>query len=125
MRISEAVRTTSNQDGAVLLDVSQGLVFSLNPVGTIIWQHLSDGRAHEEIADRLVGEFGIERDQALNDLKVFLQQLEQRRLMLPPCLESSENAEAVRTTGLIGALGRWRKRFPRGNCTPLDKPGES
>jgi hypothetical protein len=52
------------------------------------------------------------REQALGDVNRFLQQLERQRLLLPLCSESSENAEAVRPTGWIGALWRRWKRVP-------------
>src|ERR1039458_8095163 len=38
--IAPGVRETASEDGAVLLDVEQGVCFSLNPVGLRIWELL-------------------------------------------------------------------------------------
>jgi len=57
IKVAKGVRETVNQDGAVLLDIEQGLCFSLNPVGTRIWEMIKDGRSVDEIADALEEEF--------------------------------------------------------------------
>ena len=36
MNISNSVRSITNQDGGILLDIDQGLMFSLNVVGSKI-----------------------------------------------------------------------------------------
>src|SRR5208282_3160780 len=38
MVIAPSVRETASEDGAVLLDIEQGICFSLNPVGLRIWE---------------------------------------------------------------------------------------
>ena len=83
MRISRNVRTVVGKDGAVLMDVKGGLMFSLNPIGSIIWQQLSDGRTPEQIAERLSSEFGIARQQALTDVNEFVEQLQAQHLIEP------------------------------------------
>ena len=83
MRISENVRTTANQDGAVLMDIQGGSMLTLNPIGSIIWQQLSDGRPPEQIAERLASEFGIAREQALTDVNEFVEQLQAQHLIGP------------------------------------------
>ncbi len=62
MRVSENVRTTANKDGAVLMDIKGGHMVTLNPIGSIIWQQLSDGRSPEQITDHLASEFAIPRE---------------------------------------------------------------
>ena len=81
MRISENVRTSFNQDGAVLMDIEGGVMLTLNPVGSIIWHLLSDGRTPEQIAQRLALEFGISCEQALTDVNEFLQQVKAQHLL--------------------------------------------
>ncbi len=49
---------------------------SLNASGAYIWQMLRDGFDKTEIADRLCGEYGIEREAALRDVEEFLKQLD-------------------------------------------------
>jgi hypothetical protein len=83
MRVSENVRTTTNQDGAVLMDIQGGSMLTLNPIGSIIWQQLSDGRSPEQIAERLASEFGIAREQVLADVNEFVEQLQAQHLIGP------------------------------------------
>ncbi len=81
IKIAKGVRETVNQDGAVLLDIEQGLCFSLNPVGTKIWEMIKDGRSVDEIAEALEEEFHLPRTQLLTDISDFLKQLENMRLV--------------------------------------------
>jgi hypothetical protein len=81
MKVAQGVRETVNQDGAVLLDIEQGLCFSLNPVGTRIWEMIKDGRSIDEITDALEQEFRLPRIQLLADISDFVKQLENMRLV--------------------------------------------
>jgi len=81
MKISEYVRTTITQDGAVLMDIKGGHMLTLNLTGSMIWQQLADGRSPEEIADTISPQFGIPHEQALADVKEFLEQLESQHLI--------------------------------------------
>ncbi len=79
--ISPGVRETASEDGAVLLDIEQGICFSLNPVGLRIWQMLKDRRSVDQIADTLAQDFPVSRSQILADVVEFLQALETKRLI--------------------------------------------
>ena len=81
IKVAKGVRETVNQDGAVLLDIEQGLCFSLNPVGTRIWEMIKDGRSVDEIADALEKEFRLPRTQLLRDISDFVNQLENMQLV--------------------------------------------
>ncbi len=81
IKVAKGVRETVNQDGAVLLDIEQGLCFSLNPVGTRIWEMIKDGRSVDEIADALEEEFRLPRTLLLTDISDFVNQLENMRLV--------------------------------------------
>ena len=95
MKISEHVRTTITQDGAVLMNVKGGHMITLNPTGAIIWQQLSEGRLPEQIAGHLSSEFGIPQEQTLADVNEFLEQLEAQHL-----IEPSESADSRASLGL-------------------------
>ena len=81
IKVAKGVRETVNQDGAVLLDIEQGLCFSLNPVGTRIWEMIKDGRSVDEIADALEEEFRLPRTQLLTNVSDFVNQLENMQLV--------------------------------------------
>jgi hypothetical protein len=79
--VANGVRETVSQDGAVLLDIEQGLCFSLNPIGTKIWRMLKDGCSPDEITDVLQQEFRLPRSQVVEDVSDFLKQLEEMKLI--------------------------------------------
>ena len=82
IRLSESVRETISQDGAVLLDIEQGLCFSMNPVGAKIWEMLKQGYPLAAIVDSLEKEFeGVSRSQLEIDVVDFLNDLHQRHLI--------------------------------------------
>jgi hypothetical protein len=82
--IAPGVRETASEDGAVLLDIEQGVCFSLNPVGLRIWALIKKRYSVEQIADTLGQEFSVPRSQLLADVEEFVQGLEAHRLVLRP-----------------------------------------
>jgi len=84
MKVANGVRETNSQDGAVLLDIDQGLCFSMNPVGAKIWAMVKDGRSLDEITESLGQEFRLPRTQLLEDISEFLKQLEKMKLVSKP-----------------------------------------
>jgi hypothetical protein len=81
MKLSEYVRSTHSQDGAVVLDVLHGHMFRLNLVGSRMLELLKQGHMEKEIAEQLSQEFGVEREIVASDLKEFLAHLEKHRLL--------------------------------------------
>ena len=101
MKISEHVRTTITQDGAVLMNSKGGSMLTLNPSGSIIWQQLSDGRSPEQITSHLASEFGISREQASADVNEFLEQLEAQHLIESGESPGSRKHLGPKPTGLF------------------------
>ncbi len=100
LKPSAAVRNTNTQDGAVLLDINQGLCFSMNTVGAKIWEMLKANHPIDRIADILASEFSVPREQVLEDVRAFLAQLENQQLLVSS-LETQQ-----RSTGLVQRLFR-------------------
>jgi Coenzyme PQQ synthesis protein D (PqqD) len=84
MVISSGVRETASEDGAVLLDIEQGICFSLNPVGLRIWGMLKNRQSVDQIADTLAQDFPVPRSQLISDVVEFLQALEAKSLIHRP-----------------------------------------
>ena len=82
--IAPGVRETVSEDGAVLLDIEQGICFSLNPVGLRIWELLKNRCSLDQIADALGQEFSVPRDQVLSDASEFVEALEGKHLIYRP-----------------------------------------
>src|SRR5258708_14532925 len=101
MKISEQVRTTMTQDGAVLMSIKGGHMVALNPIGSIIWQQLSDGHSREQIAAHLASEFGISQVQASADVNEFLEELEAQHLIESAESSGSRMRLGRKPTGLL------------------------
>jgi hypothetical protein len=82
--IAPGVRETASEDGAVLLDIEQGICFSLNPVGLRIWELLKERCSIDQIADALGQEFAVPRSQLLSDASEFVRALEAQHLIRRP-----------------------------------------
>jgi len=80
-RVSNTVRSTYNQDGAILLDIRQGQIFNVNFVGSRILELLENGSTESAITDQISREFGVGRELAESDLQTFLQALKKCRLV--------------------------------------------
>ena len=74
-RVSNTVRSTHNQDGAVLLDTRHGQMFNVNFVGSRILELLKNGSTDSAITDQISREFGVGRELAESDVRQFLQAL--------------------------------------------------
>ena len=80
-RVSDTVRSTHGQDGAIVLDIRQGQMFNLNFVGSRILELLKSGSTESAIVDEIGREFGVRRELAENDVREFLQTLKKCHLV--------------------------------------------
>jgi PqqD family protein of HPr-rel-A system len=80
-RVSEGVRSTHGQDGAIVLDIRQGQMFNLNFVGSRILELLNNGSTESAIADQLSRDFDVSRDIAEQDVREFIDTLKEHRLV--------------------------------------------
>jgi hypothetical protein len=75
-RVSDAVRTTHGQDGAVVLDIRQGRVLRLNVTASFIFERLQRGETESQIIDGINQHFCVSRDVARADVNEFLKSME-------------------------------------------------
>jgi hypothetical protein len=80
-RLSEQVRSTHNQDGAVVLDILHGQMFRLNLVGSRMLELFKQGHTEREIAEQVSKEFRVGREVVASDLHEFLAHLEKHHLL--------------------------------------------
>jgi hypothetical protein len=95
--VSPDVRSTQSEDGAVLLDIRQGLCFSLNVVGAKVWEKLEasqTGMTLSQLVNALAPLFDVPVDQLQTDLKDYLDELEGKGLV-----RTDGNPLFVRTPG--------------------------
>lgn len=79
--VSAGVRNTRNDDGGIVLDIAQGQMFRLNPVGALIMTRLQEGHVEVEIAREIARQYNVSEEAAAIDLDEFLKSLEQHKLI--------------------------------------------
>jgi hypothetical protein len=72
LRINPAVVSAYLGDEAVLLNSETGIYFGLDPMGTRIWNLITEGSSEEEIFARLLDECDVAPDQLHSDLAEFV-----------------------------------------------------
>lgn len=79
---SRWAKIVETQDGAVLLDIDQGICFSITPVGALIWRHLNAGESPERIMECLAHSFPeVSRLQIGEDVLQFIRKLDDNNLL--------------------------------------------
>lgn len=79
--VSAGVRSTRNEDGGIVLDIDQGQMFRVNPVGALILESLGKGCAETEIAKEISRQYSISEETAGADVREFLKSLEEHKLV--------------------------------------------
>jgi hypothetical protein len=80
-QVSDTIRRGETLDGAVLLDVRQGRMFSLNVVGAKILELMQRGYDQSRIADEISRDYGMNRDVVHADIMDFIETLHKHHLV--------------------------------------------
>lgn len=59
----------------VILNLKNGIYYSLNDVGTYVWKLIQEPRTVADIVDRLLEVYDVEADRCQEDLQALLQKL--------------------------------------------------
>ncbi len=81
LKAAPGVRYAGTQDGAMLLDLSSGRFFGLNPTAAAIWRFLGQGISPEDTATRLAEELGVPVKRLLQDVRSLSAALCERGLL--------------------------------------------
>lgn len=76
-----SARAVVNDDGAIPIDSEQGIMFTLNPTGGLIWAGFSEKLTASAISQRLTQQFGVPETQAGQDVEEFVDILEKNKLV--------------------------------------------
>jgi hypothetical protein len=74
------IRSIVDHDGAVILDIKKDQFFSLNPVGSYIWERLLKGENLDQIEKALAEETGTEISVVMSDVNDFVADLKSKKL---------------------------------------------
>jgi Coenzyme PQQ synthesis protein D (PqqD) len=81
-KVADTVRSTHSQDGAVVLDIRQGEIFNLNPVGSRILELLKNGLTEFEVIKQISQEFCVDREMVAQDVHEFVLLLRDHQLVV-------------------------------------------
>ena len=81
LRLSPDVLYRDLEGQAVMLDLSSGLYFGLNEVGTRIWTLMAEGRDFSAIVQALAREFDADESTIERDVRDLVDVLRSRNLM--------------------------------------------
>ena len=73
--ISNAIRSTCTEDGAVILDIHHGRILGLNRMGSRIFEMLQRGLDQNQIAGEISKDCGVDVDYARADVLDFIKTL--------------------------------------------------
>lgn len=68
-------------DGTAILDTRSNLYFTVDEVGSTIWELMSEPVDMSNIVDTVVKEYDVSETQCRPDIDSFLEQLKQRELV--------------------------------------------
>ena len=74
------LRSVVDHDGAVILDIKRDQFFSMNPVGSYIWERLHKGEGLDQIAKELAEETRTEISLVIADINDFIADLKNKQL---------------------------------------------
>jgi hypothetical protein len=75
------LRSIVDHDGAVILDITSDQFFSMNPVGSYIWERLLDGVCLDQIAIALAQDTGADLEVVVADINEFMVALKDKQLL--------------------------------------------
>jgi coenzyme PQQ synthesis protein D (PqqD) len=81
LKISEAIRSTSNQDGTILLDIRHGRILGLNRMGSAVFRMLERGLEPAEIAGEISRDFPANAEQVRTDVLGFIESLKEHNVL--------------------------------------------
>jgi len=79
--VTPNLRSIVDHDGAVILDIPNNAMSTLNSTGAYIWQRLQRGLLLNEIVSELARETGADEDLVAADVDEFMNQLKSKRLV--------------------------------------------
>jgi len=80
-KIPEGVLFQELEGEAVLLSLDEGCYYGLDELGTRIWKLLDADFDSEQVVERIIEEYDVDRETARKDLDAFLADLEKSGLI--------------------------------------------
>jgi hypothetical protein len=68
---------------AIILNINNSFFYTLDEAGSIIWEALVKQKKLDEIADMVMDEYEVDREDAKRDIVELIDELEKERLVKP------------------------------------------
>jgi hypothetical protein len=81
LTITPNVRSVVDHDGAVILDIPNNAMTTLNPTGAYVWERLERGMTLAAIVAQLASETGTDEAVVANDVDAFMEELKSKHLL--------------------------------------------
>jgi hypothetical protein len=107
---SDSVRDVETPDGAVLLDIRQGLCLSMNIVGARIWNLLKLQRSWDEINARISEEFTAPLEDVQTDARAFIHALLMQKVIVEPKDKSNNYSKLNKACTVVIAINNHLSR---------------
>lgn len=101
---SDSVRDVETPDGAVLLDIHQGLCLSVNIVGARIWNLVKLQQPWDEITARISEEFAAPLETIQTDARAFIKSLRMQKVIVEPKDNGNNYSKLNRACTLVIAI---------------------
>ena len=79
--VSVGVRSTRNEDGGIVLDIGQGLMFRLNTIGVLILEFIQEGFNQTDITQEVARRYSVNIKEVETDVRDFLEMLRKHHLI--------------------------------------------
>jgi hypothetical protein len=83
IQLAPSVRSVFSEDGAVLMNIQQGMMYTSNPVGGRILELLSQGLPESDVVEIISRECEAAQETVRHDVEVFIQQLQSYGIVCP------------------------------------------
>ena len=70
-------------DEAIIIKLEQGVYYSLNELGSLIWKMIVGKNTSSSIVDYIVANYSVGMSQAEKDVKIFLDKIYEEQLIIP------------------------------------------
>jgi hypothetical protein len=78
-----AVEWRDFEEEVVAVDTRKAVYMAVNRSGSVLWPALLDGTTREELVDRLIQTYGVDRSAAEQDVDAFVSALDEQELLEP------------------------------------------
>ena len=109
---------------AIIINLANGVYYSMDKVGAFVWDLLQAGHTLENVIAAVAGHYDVSRDQAASNVQELVQELVQENLVV-----SSENGKPAATEAIAEQSDKLAYELPKlniyrdmGDLLALDPP---